>query len=324
MDYFGNWHRSVIGTLLLTIACFGQETAPIQVKVRLVNVTVMVRDASGGAVTDLTKDDFEILEDGQPQTITFFARSSELPLALGLAVDSSGSQKRFFKDHQKDVMTFLRNVMTPRDQAFLLTFGNRLRLASDFTSSAAELMEAYQASQDGSRRRHGVGHGGSPLEIGPPEIRVLGTAFYDAIFHAASDMLGKVQSGRRGMVIFSDGEDNSSAHHMLDAIEAAQTHNVPLFAVRYTEVKEDRLNARNKYGISVMRRLAEETGGAEFDARSTDLKKAFLAIAEQLRSSYELAYYPTGASDATFHKLVIRTRRPGLTVRAKSGYYSRD
>jgi Ca-activated chloride channel family protein len=137
-------------------------------------------------------------------------------------------------------------------------------------------------------------------------------------------MLANTEGGRRALIVFSDGEDNSSAHHMLDAIEAAQANNVLLFCVRYTEVKNQRLNGRNKYGMSVMARIAKETGGADFDARGEGLAENFKEIGEQLRSAYELAYHSSNtASDDTFHKISIRAKDASLTVRAKTGYYAR-
>ena len=133
-----------------------------------------------------------------------------------------------------------------------------------------------------------------------------------------------VEHGRRALIIFSDGEDNSSAHHMLDAIEAAQANDVLLFTIRYTEVRDGRLNARNKYGMSVMERIARETGGADFDGQGKGLLEGFRQIGEQLRSSFELAYHTSNpAGDKTFHKIVIKSKQPGLTVRAKTGYYAR-
>jgi Ca-activated chloride channel family protein len=137
-------------------------------------------------------------------------------------------------------------------------------------------------------------------------------------------MLANTEGGRKALIVFSDGEDNSSAHHMLDAIEAAQTNNVLLFCVRYTEVKNQRLNSRNKYGMSVMARIAKETGGADFDAREKGLAENFKEIGEQLRSAYELAYHSSNtASDDTFHKISIRPKDASLIVRAKTGYYAR-
>jgi Ca-activated chloride channel family protein len=124
--------------------------------------------------------------------------------------------------------------------------------------------------------------------------------------------------------MFSDGEDNSSSTNMMSAIETAQAANVIVYTIRYTEPnKHGALNARNKYGISVMDRIARETGGAHIDAQATDPHLYFREIAEELRTSYELAYYPTNkVKDKTFRKIVIKPRREGVAIRTKTGYYS--
>ena len=300
--------------LLIVLPCVCQEAIPFRVDVHLVNVAFSVRDSSGALIPNLTQDDFEVLDDGSPQTISYFANSADLPLTLGLIADYSGSQDRFVKRHRHDLEQFLRQVLSPRDRAFLVCFGNHLRLASDFTSSASSVMDGLD------RYNHSIR--GMP-ELGPDETRDLGTAFYDALYYATTDKLAGTEGARKALIVFSDGEDNSSAHHMLDAIESAQRENVVMFAIRYTEVRKGRLTARNKYGIRVMSRLASETGGSDFDAGKADLNQAFLEIGEDLRSSYELAYRSTNAvSDGTFHKIVIRAKRPGLIVRTKTGYFA--
>jgi Ca-activated chloride channel family protein len=129
--------------------------------------------------------------------------------------------------------------------------------------------------------------------------------------------------GRKAILMFSDGEDNSSSHNMMTAIETAQGENVPVYAIRYTEKKHGRLTARNKYGISVMDRVAKETGGLHIDAEETDPHDYFRQIAEELRTSYELEYYPTNKTkDDTFRKIVIKTKEDGVKVRAKTGYFA--
>jgi Ca-activated chloride channel family protein len=160
-------------------------------------------------------------------------------------------------------------------------------------------------------------------ELGPKEERDLGTAFYDSIFYPITEKLVG-ESGRRALLVFSDGEDNSSSHDMMTAIEAAQGSNVLVYTIRYTEKKHGKLTARNKYGIRVMDRIAKETGGSHIDAETTDPKTYFRQIAEELRNSYELAYYPTNpANDDTFRKIVIRPKGSGITVRSRTGYFSR-
>ena len=287
---------------------------PIHVDVNLVNVSFTVRDARGALVDDLTKDDVEIFEDAAPQKIAFFARSTDLPLTLGLILDASGSQEHSVKKHEKDLEVFLRDVLGPKDKAFLLCFGNHLRLVNDYTQSGAPMLEHLKQYEKKSDRFP---------EIGPKETRDLGTAFYDSIFYSTTEKLGN-ENGRRALLMFSDGEDNSSSHDEMTTIEAAQAANVLVFTIRYTEKEHGQLTARNKYGIRVMDRFARETGGVAIDAETTDPHTYFRQIAEELRSSYDLAYYPNNPiKDDTFRKLVIRVKRPGLTVRAKTGYFAR-
>jgi Ca-activated chloride channel homolog len=294
-----------------------RPTAPaFRSDVHLINVAFTVRNDKGVFVTDLNKDDFEVFDDGVPQTIAFFARGDDLPLSLGLIADVSESQKRFLKQHDHDLKTFLKSALTPRDTAFLLCFGNHLRIASDFSASPQDILDGVQ---------HFDRQIGSLPELGPPELRFEGTAFYDALYYATTEKLATSDSSRRAIIVFSDGEDNSSAHHMLDVMEAAQTENVGIFCVRYTETHKGKLTSRNKYGMRVMARISRETGGADFDAQHDDLKKSFHEIGEQLRSTYELAYHSTKpARDGTFHKLIVRSKRADLTVRAKTGYFSRE
>jgi len=253
-----------------------------------------------------------------PQTITYFGRSADIPLNLGLIMDVSGSQHAFVKPHLKDLEGFLKSVMDSSDRAFLICFANRLRLVSDYSGSGKELVEALREFE------RAKGNGDYPI-VGPPEFRILGTAFYDAIYEPVTRMFTDGTRGRRALILFSDGEDNSSAHHMLDAIEASQANDVTLFCLRYTEPSRNgHLTARNKYGASVMARIARETGGLDFDAQARGLEEGFRQIGAQLRSSYELGYHTSNPSgDKTFHKISIRAKRAGLELRAKTGYYAR-
>lgn len=245
----------------------------IKVDVKLVNVAFSVRDARGALVDNLTKDDFQVFEDAVPQKISFFARSVDVPLTLGLIVDFSGSQDQFSKQHQHDLEVFLKDILGPKDRVFLVGFGNHIRLVSDFTQSGPELMEELKKYQHDDRHFP---------ELGPREKRELGTAFYDSIYYPVREKLAG-ESGRRALLVFSDGEDNSSSHDMMSAIEAAQSVNVLVYAIRYTEKEHGELTARNKYGIRVMDRIAKETGGTHIDAETTDPHTYFHQIAEELR-----------------------------------------
>jgi Ca-activated chloride channel family protein len=277
-------------------------------------VAFTARDASGALIGDLTRDDVELYEDAVPQKIEFFAKSTDLPLTLALIMDVSGSQEHFAKKHQKDLQVFLQEVLGTRDRAFMICFGNHLRLVSDYTDSADAILTNFQEFDKGKRHFP---------EVGPAEDRDLGTAFYDAIYYSVTEKLGHT-GNRQAILMFSDGEDNSSSHNMMQAIEAAQAANVLIYTIRYTETKHGQLNARNKYGISVMDRIAQETGGAHIDAQRTDPHTYFRQIADELRTSYELAYYPAQATkDGTFRKIVIKPKQNRVFIRAKTGYFSR-
>lgn len=300
-------------TLLMGNGLTGQET--LRVEVKLVNVAFTARDAKGALDTGLTKDSVEVFEDAVPQKVAFFAKAENVALTLGLIVDASGSQDPFAKQHAHDLEVFLSSVLRPQDRVFVVGFGNHVRVVSDDSNSPGEILERLKRWQQG-------GGGGLP-ELGPKEERELGTAFYDSIFYAVTEKLAGA-TGRRALLVFSDGEDNSSSHTMMEAIESAQSANVPVYTIRYTEEKHGRLNARNKYGISVMNRVAAETGSLAVDASATDPHTYFREIAEELRGSYELAYYPTNAEkDNTFRKITIKAKDRATVIRCRTGYFAR-
>jgi Ca-activated chloride channel homolog len=305
---------ALIMALLALAVSVGRGQEPIRVKVNLVSVAFVARDANGALVNNLTQDDVEVLEDAIPQKVAFFSRSADLPLTLGLVVDASGSQDHFSKQHKNDLEVFFKDVLGPKDRVFLVGFGNHIRLVSDFSQSGGDLLEQWKQYQKST---------GKFPELGPREDRDLGTAFYDSIFYSVTEKLA-LENGRRAILLFSDGEDNSSSHNMMTAIETAQSENVVVYAIRYTDKEHGKLTARNKYGTSVMDRVARETGGAHIDAETTDAHVYFRQIAEELRTSYELGYYPTDPlKDDTFRKIVIKPKREGVKVRAKTGYFSR-
>jgi len=306
---------ALAGLGLLTLGVVlsrGQE--PIRVKVNLVSVAFVARDANGALVNNLAQDDVDVFEDAIPQKIAFFSRSADVPLTLGLVVDASGSQDHFSKQHKNDLEVFFKDVLGPKDRVFLVGFGNHIRLVSDFSQSGGDLLEQWKQYQKSTGRFP---------ELGPQESRDLGTAFYDSIFYSVTEKLAQ-ENGRRAILLFSDGEDNSSSHDMMTAIETAQSENVVVYAIRYTDKEHGKLTARNKYGTSVMDRVARETGGAHIDAETTDPHVYFRQIAEELRTSYELGYYPTDPlKDDTFRKIVIKPKSDRVKVRAKTGYFSR-
>ena len=265
--------------------------------------------------TGLTQGDFTVVEDGVLQKIRFFAHDNELPLSIGLIIDESGSQDKFVKEHEKDIEAFLRQVLEPKDQAFAVCFGNHLRLVSDLTSSTGTIMDGIRAFDKGDIKFP---------EVGPKEERELGTALYDAVYFGITEKLANIHQRRKALVVFSDGEENSSEHDLLDAIEVAQNSDVLVYAIRYTDIKHGKMDARDRYGVRVLDHLSGQTGGKTFDYHATNLKEAFAEIAGDLRSLYQVAYQSTNPTrDGSYRKVVIQTTKPGLTVRARTGYYAR-
>jgi Ca-activated chloride channel family protein len=305
--------------LLILLALFfsGQEPPEpsIKVDVNLVNVAFLVHDGSGALSGNLTRDDIEVFEDGVKQEVRFFGRSADLPLRLALLADVSGSQEKFIKQHHRDIETFLKSSVAARDRAMLVCFGNHIRVVSDFSSSAEDLLGSLGEFQKGSRHF---------AELEPDDTREGGTALFDALYLTAFHKLLPEHGERKAMILFSDGEDNSSAHDLIDAIDEAQLADSLIYTVRYTESKHGKLTARNRYGMLEMDRLAKQTGGASFDASKKNVAASLRQVSDELRSMYDLGYITTNpARDGTFRKLTIRVKRDGFTVRVKPGYYAR-
>jgi Ca-activated chloride channel family protein len=305
----------LLAAAFVTAPATGQEPAPISIRVDvgLVNVAFIVRDQNGALAANLTRDDFEVLEDGVPQEIRFFGRSADLPLRLALVLDVSPSQDKFNQKHLSDIEDFLEHAMTPRDKASLVRFGDQIRAIPDFTPSVANFMSAL-----GDLKKQG-----NFIDPDHDDTRSGGTALFDALCATTRLKVFGEAAERKAIILFSDGEDNSSAHDLLDAIEYSQTADAPIYTVRYTEIHKGRLSARNKYGTREMDRLAQETGGAGFDASHDDVAKSLRQVADELRSTYDLGYVTTNAAGKGYRKLEIRVKRPGFTVRSKPGYYAR-
>lgn len=297
-----------------SLKLLAQEQPAFRTDVNLVSVTAVVRSQSGALLGNLNRNDFEILEDNVPQEIKFFARQTELPLTLGLIVDVSGSQEKFLKQHDRDVEVFLRTVLRPSDQAFAVCFGNHLRLVSDLASSPQSITEGLRQF---SKEK------GDFSEIGPQEKRDLGTALYDAIFYSVKEKLKAGNGRRKAIIVFSDGEENSSGHDLLDALAAAQDEDTLIYCIRYTQKEHGRITVRNSYGVRVMKHLAELTGGADYDGLASDLPEIFRQIGDELRSLYEIGYVSSNEQhDGAFRKLTVRCTTPNARVRAKSGFYA--
>jgi Ca-activated chloride channel homolog len=299
----------------MSLPVAAQVVPTIQVETHLIDSTFSVRDEQGKIVSDLTQEDFEILEDGVPQTIRYFGNHATLPLSIGLVIDVSGSQEKFVRQHEKDIETFLSHILGSADQAFAVCFGNHLRLVSDFTSAAQQITDGIHRYDKGSHNF---------TELGPKEDRELGTALYDAVFYSISEKMAPIRHRRKILLLLSDGEENSSEHDLIDSIEAAQNADVLVYAIRYTELRHGTMNARDRYGVRALDHLTAQTGGRAFDARTTQVNEAFAQLAEELRGLYEVAYQSTNTTrDGSYRKITIQTRKLVLHAHSRTGYYAR-
>lgn len=299
-----------------TVCVLHAQSVPVyKVETHLVDTTVSVHDAEGGLVPGLSQEDFTVSEDGVPQRIRFFAHDAQLPLSIGLVIDVSGSQERFVKAHEEDIETFLREVVEPNDRVFTVCFGNHLRLVSDWNDSVPAIVSGIRSFDKGRR---------DFPELGPKEDREEGTALHDAVFYSVAERLADIRQRRKVLLVFSDGEENASEHDLLDSIEAAQNGNVLVYAIRYTELHHGKMKPRDRYGVRVLQHLTAATGGKSYDVQATKVTEAFAEIAGDLRSLYAVAYQSTNRTrDGVFRKVVIGVNRPGILVRARSGYSAR-
>ena len=301
-------------TFCQTQAQAQDQQAPLfKSETHLIDFTFSVRRPDGTLVNGLSRDDFQITEDGVPQTIAFFGKEGELPLTLGLLVDVSDSQRKFIKRHRKDIEKFLNTVVRSQDEVFSICFGDHLRLTSDNTSSATTVIDALERFDKGDRHF-------PELE---PDDREGGSAVFDAVYYGAVKKLAQAHGRRRALILFTDGEENSSAHDLLDAIDAARENDTLIYAIRYTDEKQEHKPVARQ-GVAVLHHLSSETGGTDFDALTTNLGQAFEQIAEELRSLYSVAYHSTHRQrDGSFHRVLITTSNPSYTARARTGYYAR-
>jgi VWFA-related protein len=296
-----------------------QSNTTLKVNVNVVQLFFNVKDKRGALIPNLTKDDFEILEDGKPQTIRYFAAESNLPLTLGILIDSSGSQMRVL-DMEKEVGgNFLSSILREKDMAFVIGFDVNVDLLQDFTNSVHALKTALNSARINTGSPHAVipGGGGDPLPTSNPR----GTLLYDAIYLAAHDELAQ-QVGRKAMILLTDGEDQGSQVKIKEAVEAAQKSD----SIVYVLLCADRgfYGFGGYSGESEMKKLTQETGGRviEVGNKMDKLRDAFNQIAAELRSQYNIGYTPTNAAlDGTFRKVEIHSKG-GYKIQSRAGYYA--
>jgi Ca-activated chloride channel family protein len=288
--------------------------------VNLVDVLYSVVTKRDKLVTDLNKDDFKVFDDGVQQEITSFSQPTDLPLRIGMVLDTSNSIRDRLKFEQDAAIDFLFNALRRgKDQAFLMTFDDGPQIIKDFSGDTGDLRDTILKQRAGG-----------------------GTALYDAVYAASQELLNKspLPPGpntdvRRVLVVISDGDDNSSNRSRGAAVEMAQRAGVIIYSIststEWVNVDDERDPAKRvnrKYekgeGDHVLEQLAQETGGrAFFPYRVDDLGQSFLDIGDELRHQYALAYSPGNrAPDGRFHTIRIQVSRKDLIVRSRKGYYS--
>jgi len=289
----------------------GQNVPTFRKNVNLVNVMFTVRDKHNGFVPGLSKDSFELLEDGQPQVIKYFSAETKLPLTLGLLIDSSLSMERMLAEEKIVAADFFRQVLTDKDLAFVISFDTDVDLLQDLTNDVHLLRSGLdRAHIRGNTAAAIPGVGEGPV----PTMNQRGTLLFDAIYLASDEVLGK-QVGRKAMVIITDGQDEGSRLKLRDAIEAAQKSD----SICYVLLLSDPHFGSN---TGDMKRLTEETGGRVINVDKPDkLKDAFNQISDELRNEYSLGYTPTNEKhDGVFRKIEIKSRN-GYKIQARKGYY---
>src|SRR5213594_2319806 len=286
-----------------------QPISSVKVNVNVVQLFFNVKDKKGGLIPNLTKNDFQVSEDGKPQTIKYFAAESNLPLTLGILIDASGSQQRVL-DMEKEVGgDFLSQILREKDLAFVISFDVNVDLLQDFTSSVHSLKTALNSAKINTGGGAGTipGLGGGPV---PSSTIPRGTLLYDAVYLASHDELAQ-QVGRKAMILLTDGEDQGSQLKIKDAIEAAQKSD----SIAYVLLCADRgfYGGFGYSGDREMKKLAEETGGRVITVgnKPEKVKEAFDQIANELRSQYSIGYTPTNSKrDGSFRKVEIKTKQP--------------
>jgi VWFA-related protein len=338
------------------------STAPtIAVDARLVNLPVVVRDKKGALIQNLTKDDFILQVDGKPQTIRYFDKDTNLPLVLGLLVDTSRSQRSVLDEERTASSTFLDQMLTaPKDQAFIAQFARQVELLQDLTTSRPLLQKALReidtpgnTSDDDASSRRG------------------GTTLYDALFLASDELMHK-QTGRKAIIILSDGVDRNSKETLVKSIEAAQRADTIIYAIYFKGEEtpmQNNQHGRGGYpgggypgggypggrypgggypgggypgggngggnngnyppqnhvdGKKILERMAQETGGRLFEVKKNqDVAQIYNQIADELRAQYRLGYTPSQEAAANgFHQIDLALHQKGLLIQTRDGYYT--
>jgi VWFA-related protein len=333
--------------------------APSKIGVRTDMVTVFatVRDKKGQILSNLGEDDFAISEDGTPQAITYFAREDQLPLTVGLLVDTSMSQVNSLSDERSASATFFDQTLRTdlKDEAFLIHFDHEVELLQDLTTSREKLDHGLNLLRIAQPQEDASNNGGQQPNQDPDERgrrqyhRGGGTHLYDAIF-LASDELMKKQAGRKALIVLSDGVDRGSMESLNSAIEAAQRANTVVYSIYFKDEEPSEnfghrrggwrmggpgygggpYGGQRRYpgedrpdGKKILGRISKETGGQLFEvSKKQTVDKIYTQLTQELRDQYVLGYAPPKSETAGYHKIAVTTKGKDQTVQAREGYYA--
>jgi VWFA-related protein len=311
--------------------------------VKVVNVLANVHNSKNEVVKDLKQEDFTIEEDGRPQVIKYFSRETDLPLTLGLMVDTSGSQRRVLDKEKTATSDFIAQVMREdKDKAFLIKFDAEAEEMQELTSSKKKLQSALNDVQGAEPRQ--LQRRNDPNSTSGGSNPRAGTILYDAILLASNEELKKVE-GRKAMILLTDGDDHGSKSSLSECIEAAQRADTLVYSIYFVDQEQSNFNPgfggpgmgrhgggggrrpqqqTRGDGKKILQRISKETGGTFFEvSKKLPIDKIYEQIEEELRSQYNLGYTPEKSDAGSgFRKIKVTAKGKGLVVQARDGYYA--
>ncbi|HEY6442936.1 MAG TPA: VWA domain-containing protein [Candidatus Acidoferrales bacterium] len=305
---------SVTPAALPKQAADGPTAESIKVTSSAVDVYAIVEGHRGQLVRDLSKDNFEITDEGAPQKITNFSQDTNTALSLGIAIDTSVSQGQLLGTEQGAAKKFLGSVLQSADRAFVMNFDVDVKLLSDFTNAPAALARAIDSAEINQTGRSVLPEGAtSPAG---------GTHLYDAVYLASNELM-KERIGRKVLVLVTDGQDQGSKIDLQKSIESAEKADVIVYSIVVSDPEFYALFGGTYHGDSSIRKLDLETGGRTIRLKSVeDIGSAFDRIARELRAQYLLGYSPSNLShDGSFRRIRVTVRRRNCRVRTRTGYY---
>ena len=298
---------SAASLLGVSTLAFGQDEATFSTSLNVVDVLATVRTKKNEIVRDLTKDDFTLTENGRPQTIRYFSKESELPLTVGLMIDTSMSQQKVLESERTASFRFLDQVLREsKDKLFVMQFDMAVQLRQPLTSSRQALEDILPYVDTPTRRELGLQNGG-------------GTLLFDAIVKASNDVL-KNQKNRKAMVVLSDGGENGSTATLMDAIEAAQRADTLIYSILFSDSSYGGGDGR-----SILQRLPKETGASYWEvSKKHGIEDIYQSIEEEFRSQYSMGFVSDQPPEISeFRNLKLATKQKGLVVQTRERYWAK-